>query len=275
MNKGKVMRASIGIAALFVGGLLFSAGIVRGAEEARADVTTPAVKYRVQQQRLALAQEDPRKFLESALKYCQSRVQDYTCLFVKQERLEGKKLTKEQHIRVKFRAAPFAVFMKWVRNPSLVDRVLYVKGRYKDKALVKPAGLLSWLVLGHVKRPVNGPDSAKMSRRRLDQFGFTNAYKLIMDVNARADKAGELKFEFKGEGELNKRKTFVLERFLPNKPTYPDQHLVVHIDQEWLVPIGSYCYDARGRLLGKYEYRDVKFNVGLSWKEFSPKANGL
>lgn len=244
------------------------------AEEAHADISTPAVTDQIHAERLALAQADPGKFVDLALKNYQRRIQDYTCLFVKQELVKGK-MTKEQHIQVKFREAPFAVFMKWVRNPSLVARVLYVKGKHKNKALIKPAGLVGLLVRTHVKRPVNSPDSRKMSRKRLDQFGFANSLKMISGVNTKAAKAGDLKFEYKKEAKLNGRKTFVFERFLPDKPRYPDQHLVLHLDQEWLVPIGIYCYDVRSRLLGRYEFRNVKINPGLGWKEFTPKANGL
>jgi len=244
------------------------------AEEARADITIPAVDHQMRKERMALAQADAQKFIELALKNYQRRVHDYTCLFVKQEVVQGK-MTKQQHIRVKFREGPFAVYMKWVRNPGLIDRVLYIKGKYDNKALVKPAGFLGLFVPTHVKRAINGKDSAKVSRKRIDQFGFANCMKLILDVSKQAAKAGELKFRYKKEGKLNGRKTFVLERFLPEKPQYPDRHLVVHMDQQWLVPIGLYCYGARNRLLGRYEFRDVKINPGLPWKEFTPQTNGL
>jgi len=244
------------------------------AEQAHADVTIPAVNYQQQTEHLALAQADPQAFLELALKNYHRRVRDYTCLFVKQELVQGK-LTKQQHIQVKFREAPFSVFMQWVRNPGLVGRVLYVKGKYGNNALVKPAGWLRLLVPTHVKRPINSPDSAKVSRKRLDQFGFANMLKIILKVNNRAAKAGDLRFEYKRQAKLNGRETFVFERFLPDKPQYADRHLVIHIDQQWLVPIATYCYGPRERLLGKYELRNVKINPGLSWKEFTPKANGL
>ncbi len=245
------------------------------AEDAQASLTTPMIDIGLQQQRLALAKADPQKFLEEALNNYHKRVRDYTCLFVKQERLRGK-LTKEQHIRVKFREAPFAVFMKWVKNPGRADRVLYVKGRHDNKVLVKPSGFLKILVPTHVKRAVDGPDAAKASRRRLSDFGFCNTLKLIRRDTARAEKAGDLlKFEYDGQGEIDGRKTFVFERRLPDKRKYSDQRLTMHVDQEWMVPVATRSYDGRGRLLGRYEYRDVKLNASLPWKEFTPKANGL
>ena len=107
-------------------------------------------------------------------------------------------------------------------------------------------------------------------------FGFCNTLKLIRRDTARAEKAGDLlKFDYDGQGEIDGRKTLVFERRLPDKRKYSDQRLTMHVDQEWMVPVATRSYDGRGRLLGRYEYRDVKLNASLPWKEFTPKANGL
>lgn len=245
------------------------------AEEAEASITLPALKEKDTHEKLInIAKTNPTEFLELALEHYQHHIKDYTCTFIKQELL-GSKYTQEQYIKVKFLDRPFAVFMKWIENAELVDRVLYVKGRYGDKALVKPAGLLGWFVIGHIKRPVNGPDAAKVSRKRLDQFGFENNLKLIIEINKLAEKKNELDFRFIGEEDFAGRKTLKFQRILPDKPEYPDQKLIVYIDKEWLVPVGIYCYNSRGKLLGKYIYKDIRLNVGLALKEFSPEANGL
>jgi len=243
------------------------------AEEARADISLPVLQASTHQRLQRLAESNPTEFFQYALREYRNRVRDYTCTFEKQEVLQGK-MTKKQVISVKFKE-PFAVFMKWVRNPSLVDRVLYVKGRNDDKALIKPAGILGWLVPTHVKRKVNGPDSKRASRRPLDKFGFANAIQLVLDVNRQAAKANELWFRYKGTGMIDGRPTWVFERRLPNKPCYPDQRLLVHVDQQWLVPTALYCYDVRNNLLGCYVYRDVTFNLGMTDKDFTARANGL
>jgi len=244
------------------------------AEEARADVSLPALENTAHQRMTQLAKDDPLSFLDTALNEYHNWIKDYTCTFEKQEFLKGK-MTKEQVINVKFKEGPFSVFMEWEKNPSLVARVLYVKGQNDNKALVKPAGILGWLVPTHVKRRVDSPDARKASRRNLDQFGFANALRLITKVCRKAEKAGDLQLQYKGTSDLTGRPTWVFERRLPKESIYPDQRLIVHIDQEWLVPTRTCCYDDRGNLLGKYVYRDVKFNVGLSGKDFTAKSNGL
>ncbi len=51
------------------------------------------------------------------------------------------------------------------------------------------------------------------------------------------------------------------------------------IDKEYRVPVAVYCYsdDARkpDKLLGKYEYRDIRFNVGLTDAVFDPDTYGM
>ena len=243
-------------------------------KEARADVALPHLQVPVHQRLVQLAQDNPTGFLELVLSEYHNRVKDYTCTFVKQELVQGK-MTKEQVIDVKFKEDQFSVFMRWVKNPALVAKVLYVKENNDNKVLIKPAGILGWLVPTHVKRPVNGPDAKRASRRNLDQFGFANTLELILSVNRKATQAGELEFGYKGTGSTEGRPTWVFQRRLPGKPDYPDQRMVLHIDQEWLVPTATYSYNGKGKLLGKYMYRDVKFNVGLKDRDFQAKTNGL
>ncbi len=209
-----------------------------------------------------------------ALDNCRDHVQDYTCLYITQQLLQGK-LSKEQHVRVKFRAQPYSVFMEWVKNPIKAKRLLYVKGQHDDMLLVKPSGVASLFVGSHVKRALDSKDAAKTSRRHIDELGFAQILKRICDVNTKAAKAGDLDLRCDGVGESGGRETYIFERHLPPKPAYPNQRLVVHIDQEWLVPLGMWCYGENDQLLGSYEFREVKLNVKLGPEEFTRKANGL
>ena len=52
---------------------------------------------------------------------------------------------------------------------------------------------------------------------------------------------------------------------------YPDHLLIVHLDKENLLPMccASYADEARTKLLGRYVFTDVKFNVGLTEGDFA------
>ena len=68
-----------------------------------------------------------------------------------------------------------------------------------------------------------------------------------------------------GRGEIGGRPTYVFERHLPytgDEADYPDRLLVFHIDGQYLVPTGCYCYadEAEQALLGSYLYTDIQLN---------------
>lgn len=231
----------------------------------RAEPDTPAD---------TLAETDPEAFLRMALQRYQDTVQSYECTFYKQEFVQGK-MTKLQEIRVKFLDDPYSVFMHWQENAGLVERVLYVDGEHDNKALVKVSGLLQLIVPGHLKRDVTGEEAMKLSRRQLNEFGFEKTLEGILEVNEQASAKGDLDFRYTGTGTIDGRPTYVYERRLPADVEYSDPRLVLHIDQEWWLPTGTFLYGADDQLLGQYVLADVQLNTGLTSENFTPKSAGL
>ena len=78
-----------------------------------------------------------------------------------------------------------------------------------------------------------------------------------------------------GRTKVDSRVCISMERVLPAKKEYPYARLVMEFDVEYLVPTAISCYDWRGRLLSRYVYKDLKFNIGLTSSRFTPKANKL
>jgi hypothetical protein len=226
-----------------------------------------------------LARRDPLSFMKHCLAEYDRKIRDYTVTFTKQERLRGK-LAAEQETQVRFRQSPYSVDMMWTRNPGRASRVLYVQGARTDKtgrelALIKPAGILGGIGI-KVERDIHGPDADVESRRSIDQFGFRKTLELIVKYSEKAAASGELSLEFTGEGSLDGRPTYMFERRLPytgQDEPYPDKLLVVHVDQEWLLPTGCFSYadDAGQDLLGKYLLTDASFNVGYDAADFDPE----
>ena len=223
---------------------------------------------------LGLARTNPNAFLQKALVRYQKEVQGYECTFYKRELVQGR-MTPLQKIAVRFRDKPFSVFMRWEQNAELVERVLFVKGQNDDMALVKPAGLLQLFVPGHVRREVSGPDSVRVSRRRLDQFGFGNILNGILSVNRKAKDLGDLQFSYQGTSTIDGRPTLVFERILPDKPEYPERKLVLHIDSDWWLPTATFFYNLDDQLLGQYVLTDVKLNPRQTDTDFTAKTCGL
>jgi hypothetical protein len=238
-----------------------------------AVVTTPTATYE------QMAKRDPMGFLQYCWDRYRANVRDYACVFTKQE-LIANEVLPPQVAEVRVREEPFSVDMDFVENIRECKRALYVEGKWKDTdgtpmALAKPGGALLRAIVPKILQPIYGPRAEKASRRSIDQFGFDKSLELIIKYSRKAEAAGQLDLDYVGTGTIGGRPTFVLERRLPydgDEENYPDALLIIHIDQEHLVPSACYAYaDLAGKeLLGSYVYTDVQFNRGFTADDFDP-----
>jgi hypothetical protein len=219
-----------------------------------------------------LAKTDHIELFKWGLENYEKNVQDYSTTFLKQERID-KKLKKVEEVDVLFKDEPFSVLMHWRKNAGSVDKLLYVEGQNKDKMLVHPTGLFSWLK--SVKRAPDCKEARESSRKTCNQFGFHRSMESLLKVYEQAEKAGDLKTKYVGLTEVDKRKCVAMERLLPPKAKYPYGRLVIEIDVEYLIPTSLTAYDWQGKMVSRYVYKDIKFNIGLKDQHFSPKNNKL
>ena len=213
-----------------------------------------------------LAKHNPRALLNLGLERVGDLTDEYHCVFIKQERMRGK-LSPRQTIDVRYREQPRAVYMTWLENVGKVKRTLWIKGENlgedgEEQALVEPAGCLARLVVDEVKIPIHGPQATKASRYPIDRFGFRATLERLCRDNEHFDQLGGMSWEYAGKGTLDGRPTFALIRHLPyDGPdgAYPDSRLVVHLDQEWLVPVAIYSYadEDEETLIGSYETTSI------------------
>jgi hypothetical protein len=215
-----------------------------------------------------LAKSDPLQFLRTALEWYDAKVRDYTCRFLKVEKIEGE-LRKPETMRMKFREAPFSVYVKWITDPSMNQEVIYVHGANKGMAVAHPSGILGALI-----RKVNVvPDSKralKYSRRPITNAGMGNMLRLIIPQCERAKANGDLKLTYEGVRYEGGRPSYVFKRVLPKKNDYPCDVLLIYIDQEYLLCVRTDAYEWDGSLLSHYSYTDLKVNPGLTDEDFSP-----
>jgi hypothetical protein len=226
-----------------------------------------------------LAQSDPLRFLQHCWDHYKTTVRDYSCTFTKQELIRGQ-LLPEQVAQVRFRQEPFSVDMTFVKNVRQCKRALYIEGKWTDSAgrelaLVEPGGAIIRVLISKIKQPIHGARAEQESRRTIDEFGFDKSLELIMKYSTIAEEEGVLQLEYVGRGSIGGRPTYVLERHLPytgEDLPYPDNLLIVHIDQEHLLPTACFSYaDAEGReLLGSYIYTDIAINQNYTADDFDP-----
>ncbi len=233
----------------------------------------------------ASARRDPLSALRQASQECERLVRDYICTFVKQEQVQGR-LRKAQDIRVQCRTEPFSVLMEWETNKDKCDRVLYVKGKWRngkggDQAWADPAGWAIDILLGPkggVLQNIHGGMAKATARRTVDQFGFINTFDLLLLYSDMARERGELDLAYLGQSELNGRPTYLFRRRLPytgEDGRYPERLLLAHLDRDTHLPIGVFTWadDEKQELLGSYVFKDIELNPGLPAEVFSKEAN--
>lgn len=224
-----------------------------------------------------LAKTNQIELLKQSIEHYRVSYQDYTCTFSKTERIDGQ-LRATQKVDVKFRQAPFSVAMHWLVNAPTADRMLFVQGKYDGQMLVMPKGMLSLVTGGAVLRDPAGKDAMANTLRPVSMFGFENAMTNLLDVYQIAAKRNELQTSFLGYGEICGRKVFILQRVLPYTKEYAARAAkttVVYLDVEYLVPLALENHDWTDQLVSKYTYSDIKFNLGLGDKDFTPEANDI
>jgi hypothetical protein len=226
----------------------------------------------------AMARRNPELLPQMALKRYHQDVQNYTCTFWKQERI-GDKLGQVERIAVSYREAPVSVFMRWEQNATEVKRALfvdapeYVDNQGRKVAKIEPNGAIVRLLISEVTLPIHGARARAASRNPMDQFGFRRALELLLADNARSRQAGDLDLRYDGESEVDGRPTYVLVRYLPYEgdgSKYPNAKMIMHIDQEWMIPTAVYGYADKqaATLLCSYVYTGVKINPGLTDQDF-------
>ena len=209
---------------------------------------------------------------------CERETGDFSCCFVKQERIDGQ-LKPVEEIDARYRADPLSVYMIWRRGAGQTRRALFIDSQaFVDRdgqrlARVEPAGVLIRLIISDVMAPIHDARARKASRRAIDEFGFRSSFALIERVNELAAAQNELDLRFEGEGAVDGRATIILVRRLPYAGPdgrYPNARLVLHLDQEWLLPTAIYTYaDREGReLLGSYLYTRVNLDPGFGEDDF-------
>jgi hypothetical protein len=225
----------------------------------------------------AEARRDPLGFLRRVQKHCREAIHDYRCTFTKQERV-GRKVRPAETMHVMFMEEPYSVLMTWPSSPRPAQRALFIEGKWTDskgraQALIEPEPVLA-LLAPRVKRPIDDRLARSKSRRRIDQFGFSRSMDLIVDYSEMAKAEGVLKLEYRGRSTVAGRPTYVFVRQLPytgQGGKYPDRVLVVHIDEEYLLPTAVFTFadDLETEILGTYITTDLELNVGLSPADFT------
>jgi hypothetical protein len=196
-----------------------------------------------------------------------ARVNDYACIMVKRERLDGR-LSPNHVVVMRVKERPFSVHLHWREPRDLAGQeVCYVEGRNNGEMRVHPTGLLS--ALGWVSLSPDDARTRKSSRHRITESGLANLVERLARGWELENKLGQTQVRI-GTYEFNKARCTRVETIHANAAGGQLRHYrdVVYFDNQTHLPVRVECYDWSNQLEEVYSYINLRFNVGLRDADF-------
>lgn len=194
-----------------------------------------------------------------------SSVNDYSTIFIKQERIKSKLRDKET-IKVYFKK-PFNIYMEWIKDPHKGRQAVFRKGYKDDKLLVRSRIL--WGDRTFAIKP-NGRLAMMNNRHPVTEMGLGFLIDTITKIAKKAEANKELKLVYHGEQMIHGRTAHKIEGILPEDKDrgYYCHRAILGIDKENGLPIlfEAYMWDAR--LYERYVYSELKLNVDVKDQVF-------
>ena len=204
-----------------------------------------------------------------------SSVKDYTCVFLKQERLECGQQTRSHVMEMKARVEPRSVYFKF-RSPRAGREAIYVAGRNGGRALVHDVGL-GKLLAGTLRLDPNGSMAMDDCRHPITDAGLGHMIETIGTRWAAELEPGETRVAIDPDATAAGRPTTRIEsRHTARRPEFLFNVVRVDIDDELGLPIRFEAYDwpreAGGapELVERYTFIDLRLDVGLTDRDFDP-----
>jgi len=215
----------------------------------------------------APAKLDPQEWLREA-EAAYDRVESYTAIFHKQQRVAGE-LLPEETILLKCRKRPFSLYMKWIRAPYKGSELLYAVGWNEDRIRAHRGGILRFIT-----RNLDPRDPGLMADnlRPVTSTGIGYLLETVATDIRKAIKVGELTFSAHAVETVYGRKTQVLEVVFPKEraKVYEGHRYVINQDVESKILVRIRVYDRDNQLVESYGYENLDLNASLADADFDP-----
>jgi hypothetical protein len=207
---------------------------------------------------------------ECRVKY--QKVRDYSCVFHKHERIDGK-LVNPHIMSMKARTEPSSIYFKFVQ-PNRGREAIYDPSKHDGKILAHDVGLGKFLAGTMVLDP-KGSMAMEENRHPISEAGIGALIKIVSDRwNAELDPS-ESTLAFHPHAKVGDRPCTMIEStHNSRRPEFFFYQVKVFIDHEHGLPIRFEAYDwpkAPGEpaeLVEEYTYADLKVDVGLTDRDF-------
>lgn len=204
-------------------------------------------------------------------------ISDYTYHLRKHERV-GDDLQEPQFLLTKIRHQPFSVYLKFT-NPANVQgkEAIYIEGQNDGKLIGHGVGFQK--IFGTQKLDPKSALAMMGNRNPITDAGMKNILLKLKQNLARPEVTTAYQFvKLDDETLVDKRPCFCLE-IRNSKPQRENLYARSRIafDREWGLPVRFqrwyYSQPSGGKelLVEDYTYEQVKFNCGLTDKDFDPE----
>ncbi len=214
-----------------------------------------------------ITQSDAEKLVKR-MQQAYDKVDDYICVFNKQERIDGELLPMET-IQLKFKK-PFSVYMHWIEDPREGMEVVFVKGENNGKMIAHPGSFPDITV----RVQPDGNLAMRQNRHPITEVGIGNAINIISEdiTRAKENPKDSVQYLDHGKTEIAGEESHCIEAIMPAKA-----------DSDYYAHRALICYNTSTNLLNQikiwnhenvlvenYRYTDVQINPGLSDEAFQP-----
>ena len=217
--------------------------------------------------------EPVRLINEAAQAY--AAVQDYTCLFVKREQIQGR-LQPDHLISMNVRTRPFEVYLRWLGPANVAGQeVCYVPSKNPGEMRIHATGVRG--AFGFVSIKIDDPRVAQSSRHPITEAGIGRLIERYQQRWSAERDLGKTQVRI-GEYDYNRRRCVRVECTHPDMSSgqYYAYRTVIYFDKQTRLPIRVESYDAPRPggpptldLVESYSYVDLKLNVGLNEAVFN------
>ncbi len=203
-------------------------------------------------------------------------VRDYSCTFVKRERVDGE-LGEQQYIFMKVMHEPFSVYMSFLK-PFAGREVVYVAGQNENKLVALDVGVKRYL--GKINLDPQGALAMKGQKHPITSVGIRNLTEKLIKVAEAELKFAECEVTTNPKQTINTRSTTMVQIVHP-KARQDFKHHVARIffDNELRIPIhyDAYLWPAQAGgqppLEESYTYQNLKINNNYTARDFDPNNN--
>ncbi len=202
-------------------------------------------------------------------------IRDYTCLFIKKERLHGKP-QPENLIEMRVRNQPFSVYLRWLAPKNLEgQQACYVAGRNQNMMRVHSTGILG--IAGFVTLDTRDPRVMENSRHTITEAGIGHLITRLLQSWDMERRLGKTQVRL-ADYTYNRAPCTRVETIHPDNSgrQFTSYRTVVYFDKASHLPIRIEKYDwpraggpAGGELLESYSYINLRTNVGLGDNAFN------